>query len=286
MNYSYVRPQTELEKEIDKAITKLVLPTMDELLLRLTEIKQKKQELKKEIRNLMLQKQTLINKRNRINKLKITYDNQLNGDFSSKKLCRECLITYINIIDKKEKDFIKNREDYYELKLRKKQLEFNQLLLDIVKENSLNEQNKLNEKPSKRSLYSNFSIPKQKSLTSISSAANCYNKQKYKSKSETTNRANVVQKSTPISKQNSMKSKYSGDGEDEVSLNVSKLIQNYSTIKDGQKTSNSNKSTSLAEGLTKMKEITKETKTIENNLREILDNIKNTCELDENSNKL
>ena len=133
MNYSYGRPQTELEKDVDKAIKKLVLPTIDELSLRLNEIKQKKQELRKEIKNLMLQKQALTNKRNRVNKLKNIYENQLNGDFSSKKLCRECLITYTNIIDKKEKDFIKDKDDYYELKLRKKQLEFNKLLLEIAK---------------------------------------------------------------------------------------------------------------------------------------------------------
>ena len=287
MNYTYVRPQTELEKEIDKSITKLVLPTMDELLLRLNEIKQKKQELRKEIKNLALQKQALTNKRNRVNKIKNIYDNQLNGDFSNKKLCRECLITYTNIIDKKEKDFIKDKDDYYELKLRKKQLEFNKLLLDIVKQNSLNEQKKLIEKkPTKKSFISNYSIPKQKSLTSISSITNCNNKPKNKSRSVTSNKINVVQKSTNLSKQNSIKSKYSGDVEDEVSLSVSKLIQNYSTIKDGQKTPISNQSTTLVDGLMKMKEITKETKSIENNLKEILDNIKNTCELDEKCNKL
>lgn len=279
MTYYVNRPQTNLEKEIDNTITKLVLPTMDELSSRLDELKYKKQELKIEIRNIMMQKQALITKRNRVTKLKNIYDNQLNGDFSNKKLCTECLNTYINIIDKKETDYIKKKDDYYELKLRKKQLEFNKLLLDIVKQNSLNEQKKLIEKKkSKKSLIS--SIPKQQSQQSLKSMSSMENLKNSKKSFKNGRRASKGQKSESISKKNSIRSK-GNYSEEDISEYVSKLIQNYSSKKDGVKTTNSINSTSFAEGLNKMKELNKETKSIENNVKEILENIRNSCELNE-----
>ena len=126
--------QTSLEKDIDQIIVKILLPIIDSLELKTKEIKQKRLELKKEIYNIKQLKQSLINKRKKLKKQRIIYENNMNGDFSNVKTCRECLINYINIIDKKQTDFLKERDDYYELKLRKKQLEFNYLLIDLIKE--------------------------------------------------------------------------------------------------------------------------------------------------------
>ena len=73
----------------------------------------------------------------------------MNGDFSNVKLCRDCLNDYINIIDKKQNDFLKDKDDYYELKLQKKKIEFNNLLLDLITEKSnLTKKNKIKRKMS------------------------------------------------------------------------------------------------------------------------------------------
>ena len=125
---------TNLEKEIDKIIVKILIPITDELKSKTKEIKQKRIELKGEIYNIRQLKQSLIEKKKKLNKQKIIYEKQMNGDFSNIKTCQECLINYINIMDKKQTDFLKNKDDYYELKLRRKQLEFNNLLIDIIKE--------------------------------------------------------------------------------------------------------------------------------------------------------
>ena len=93
---------TNLEKELDKIIVKILIPITDELKSKTREIKQKRLELKNKIYNIKQLKQSLINKRNKLNKQKVIYENNMNGDFSNVKTCRECLINYINIIDKKQ----------------------------------------------------------------------------------------------------------------------------------------------------------------------------------------
>ncbi len=125
---------TNLEKDIDNIIIKMILPITDELKLKAKEIKQKRAEVKNEIYNIRQLKQSLNEKKKKLNKQKILYEKQMNGDFSNTKLCQECLTNYINIMDKKQTDFLKDKDDFYELKLRRKQLEFNNLLIDIIKE--------------------------------------------------------------------------------------------------------------------------------------------------------
>jgi hypothetical protein len=134
--------ETILEKEMDKIIVKILLPITDKLKSKTREIKEKRLELKRQINNIRQLKQALIDKKNKLKKQKLIYENNLNGDFSNVKTCRECLINYINIIDKKQSDFLKKKDDYYELKLRKKQLEFNNLLIDLIKEKTNIEQKK------------------------------------------------------------------------------------------------------------------------------------------------
>ena len=67
------------------------------------------------------------------------YEKYMNSDFSNVKICKDCLSNYINLINKKQTDFLKDKDDYYELKLRKKELEFNNLLLAIINEKTNNE---------------------------------------------------------------------------------------------------------------------------------------------------
>ena len=42
----------------------------------------------------------------------------MNSDFSNVITCKECLTNYINLIDKKQTDFLKDKDDFYEIKLR------------------------------------------------------------------------------------------------------------------------------------------------------------------------
>ena len=113
---------TDTEKEIDKIIVQILIPITDELKSKTKEIREKRIELKKELYNMRQLKQSLIEKRKRLNKQKIIYEKHINGDFSNVKTCQECLNKYINIIDKKQNDFLKDNDDYYELKLRKKKI--------------------------------------------------------------------------------------------------------------------------------------------------------------------
>ena len=157
--------QTYLEKEIDKIIVKLLFPITDELKAKAKEIKQKKLEMNRDIFDIKQLKQSLVEKRKKIDKQRIIYENHLNGDFSNMKTCEECLINYINLIDKKQSDFIKEKEDYYELKLRNKQLEFNNLLIDLIKEKTnppkkKRIQRKLSFEPPKRFNRSTHSLAK------------------------------------------------------------------------------------------------------------------------------
>ena len=122
--------------ELDDIIVKILLPVTNSLLVKIKEIKEKKLEFKKEYNEIKHRKQELILKKKRLAKQRAIHEKNLNGDLSNNKLCEELLINYINFVDKKETDFIKSREDFYEMKLRKKNLEFNQALIDLIKEKS------------------------------------------------------------------------------------------------------------------------------------------------------
>ena len=126
--------QTSIEKGIDDIIVKILFPITSQLLSKTQEIKRKRQELRNEINDMKQLKQSLIEKRKKLNKQKIQFENYMNGDFSNVKTCRECLINYINLLDKKENDFLKDKEDFYEIKLRRKNLEFNCMLMDLFTE--------------------------------------------------------------------------------------------------------------------------------------------------------
>ena len=79
-------------------------------------------------------------------KQKAIHEKNLNGDLSNSKLCEELLINYINFVDRKETDFIKSKEDFYEMKLRKKQLDFKKELIYLIKEKTNLEKGKKLEK--------------------------------------------------------------------------------------------------------------------------------------------
>lgn len=270
--------QTSLEKDIDQIIVKILLPITDSLESKTKKIKQKRLELKKEIYNIKQLKQSLINKRKKLKKQRIIYENNMNGDFSNVKTCRECLINYINIIDKKQADFLKERDDYYELKLRKKQLEFNYLLIDLIKEKTNIEQkkrikrymsfkapSKLNQsstsKPkddSKNKTINKSVTPKrvfksQKSSTNSNKLSNNYNKK---------NSKNLNKKNNDIENNDDLMPDISGE--------IEKLINNYSTKKSMKKSINTINSDNYNDGLTQLKEINKDTKSIENDLKEMI----------------
>ena len=280
---------TNLEKELDKIIVKILIPITDELKSKTREIKQKRLELKNKIYNIKQLKQSLINKRNKLNKQKVIYENNMNGDFSNVKTCRECLINYINIIDKKQNDFLKEKDDYYELKLRKKQLEFNNLLIDLVKEKYTIEQ----KKRIKRKM--SFEAPKKLNQSTHSIPKNLNKSFKSDTREETKNKTinkSITSKKVLKSKDNSIDSnnknknynkknnKYlnrknsnesnGNNNMPDISGEIEKLINNYSTKKNGLKSINTINSDNYNDGLTQLKEINKDTKSIENDLKELM----------------
>ena len=280
---------TNLEKELDKIIVKILIPITDELKSKTREIKQKRLELKNKIYNIKQLKQSLINKRNKLNKQKVIYENNMNGDFSNVKTCRECLINYINIIDKKQNDFLKEKDDYYELKLRKKQLEFNNLLIDLVKEKYTIEQ----KKRIKRKM--SFEAPKKLNQSTHSIPKNLNKSFKSDTREETKNKTinkSITSKKVLKSKNNSIDSnnknknynkknnKYlnrknsnesnGNNNMPDISGEIEKLINNYSTKKNGLKSINTINSDNYNDGLTQLKEINKDTKSIENDLKELM----------------
>ena len=123
--------QINISNELNDIIVKMLLPITQNLLIKTKELKEKKIEFRKELSEMKFRKQALIQKRKRLMKQKAIHEKNLNGDLGNTKVCEDLLINYINFVDRKENDFIKSKEDFYELKLRKKQLEFNQELWDI-----------------------------------------------------------------------------------------------------------------------------------------------------------
>ena len=220
----------------------------------------------------------------------------MNGDFSNVKTCRECLINYINIIDKKQTDFLKEKDDYYELKLRKKQLEFNHLLIDLIKEHSNFDKKKKIKRKMSYDIPKNFnrsinSIPKNFNNSFISDI-NEKSKKKQVPKSVTPNRGLTTKIKTKNSKEkeknknknhnkkndNRVKknnTSISNNDRSDLSAEIEKLINNYSSKKSGVKTINTVNSDNYNDGLTQLKEINKGTKNIENDLKEIMNNYMN-----------
>ena len=292
--------ETSLEKEMDKIIVKILLPITDKLKTKTREIKQKRLELKRQINNIRQLKQSLIDKKNKLKKQKLIYDNNLNGDFSNVKTCRECLINYINIIDKKQTDFLKEKDDYYELKLRKKQLEFNHLLIDLIKEHTNFDKKKKIKRKMSYDIPKNFngsinSIPKNFNNSFISDI-NEKSKNKKVPKSVTPNRGLTTKIKTKNSKEKEKEKEknknknhnkkndnrvkknntsISNNDRSDLSAEIEKLINNYSSKKSGVKTINTVNSDNYNDGLTQFKEINKDIKNYENDLKEIKEMMNN-----------
>ena len=302
--------QTSIEKGIDDIIVKILFPITDQLLSKTQEIKRKRQELRNEINNMKQLKQSLIERRKKLNKQKIQFEKDMNGDFSNVKTCRECLNNYINLLDKKENDFLKEKEDYYEIKLRRKKLEFNNMLMDLITEEKNKEQKpkkklkrNMSFDPSKKLNQSSQSIPrnlnksyrsdasetkkkanKTNTVTpkkSLKSKKNSYkaNKVNKENKNLKNNNKNIKRKKTNesnVSKKNNNLKKEEGKEADEpdISKDIEKLINDYAT-KNSVKSHNSLNSETLNDGLNKLKEINKDTKNIENDLKEMMDYFKN-----------
>jgi len=307
--------QTSIEKGIDDIIVKILFPITNQLLSKTQEIKRKRQELRNEINNMKQLKQSIIERRKKLNKQKIQFETNMNGDFSKVKTCRECLINYINLLDKKENDFLKDKEDYYEIKLRRKKLEFNNMLMDLITE----EKNKEKKPKKKLKRKMSFEPPKKLNQSSHSIPRNL-NKSYRSDASETKQNANKTKTVTPKkmerSKKNSYKAANKPNKENKNLKNSNKNIKRKKTnesnvskknnnekeeekekVKEGgdapdiskdieklindyatknsMKSHNSLNSETLNDGLNKLKEINKDTKIIENDLKEMMDYFNN-----------
>ena len=273
--------------ELDDIIVKILLPVTNSLLVKIKEIKEKKLEFKKEYNEIKHRKQELILKKKRLAKQRAIHEKNLNGDLSNNKLCEELLINYINFVDKKETDFIKSREDFYEMKLRKKNLEFNQALIDLIKEKSDLENKKTIDTrhsfvSTKRLNKSSHSVPKNvktinqsfsieeldnnhitKTITTVTPYKNKLNNKQNKDKKKKTYMRN---KSSESLKYNS-KNKFS------LSKEIEHLINNYTSKSKDVKSNKSENLDNFNKGLIQMKEINKETKEIEKELKEMMNNL-------------
>ena len=276
--------QLNISNNIDNIIVKLLLPITKSLLIKTKELEEKKNEFKKEMIDMKNRKQALIQKKKRILKQIAIHEKNLNGDFSNSKLCQELLINYINFVDKKETDFIKSKEDFHELKLRKKQIEFKQELIRLIKEKkNIQSKNKIKKKYTfdylKNSNHNaSYSMPKNKKYNQSFSLEKPKNN--YLSKGVTsaiTPDVNTIQKSEK--NKNFYQRNQSAENmqtiqrnKTDISKEIETLINNYSSKKD-IKVYNSESTENFDEGLNQLKVINNDMKEIEKGLKEMVSNI-------------
>lgn len=276
--------QLNISNNIDNIIVKLLLPITKSLLIKTKELEEKKNEFKKEMIDMKNRKQALIQKKKRILKQIAIHEKNLNGDFSNSKLCQELLINYINFVDKKETDFIKSKEDFHELKLRKKQIEFKQELIRLIKEKkNIPSKNKIKKKYTfdylKNSNHNaSYSMPKNKKYNQSFSLEKPKNN--YLSKGVTsaiTPDVNTIQKSEK--NKNFYQRNQSAENmqtiqrnKTDISKEIEILINNYSSKKD-IKVYNSESTENFDEGLNQLKVINNDMKEIEKGLKEMVSNI-------------
>ena len=268
--------QINISNELNDIIVKMLLPITQNLLIKTKELKEKKIEFRKELSEMKFRKQALIQKRKRLMKQKAIHEKNLNGDLGNTKVCEDLLINYINFVDRKENDFIKSKEDFYELKLRKKQLEFNQELINLIKEKSTLEKRKKFQKKnsfdfSKRLDKSGYSISNMKNQNksfSILKPKNSKSLTKAVTTISPTKTENDEYQIKP-KKKNSHQRNKSFDNEKTMSKNradiskeIEKLINNYSSKKNHENSYDQESSENYDEGLSQLKEINKETKEI------------------------
>ena len=279
--------QINITNELNNIIVKMLLPITKNLLDKTKELKEKKFEFTKELNEMKFRKQALIQKRKRLMKQKAIHEKNLNGDLSNTKVCEELLINYINFVDKKESDFIKSKEDFYELKLRKKQLEFNQELINIIKEKSNYDKTKKMKKKNSyefikrldkstysisnmKNPYRSFSIEKPKNGKSLTKAITTITPSKIeldefnkKSKGKISHQRNKSFDNDKTMSKN----------KNNISKEIETLINNYSSKKNIEQSYNSESSENYDEGLSQLKEINKETKEIEKEMKEMMNSI-------------
>lgn len=276
--------QLNISNNIDNIIVKLLLPITKSLLIKTKELEEKKNEFKKEMIDMKNRKQALIQKKKRILKQIAIHEKNLNGDFSNSKLCQELLINYINFVDKKETDFIKSKEDFHELKLRKKQIEFKQELIRLIKEKkNIPSKNKIKKKYTfdylKNSNHNaSYSMPKNKKYNQSFSLEKPKNN--YLSKGVTsaiTPDVNTIQKSEK--NKNFYQRNQSAENmqtiqrnKTDISKEIETLINNFSSKKD-IKVYNSESTENFDEGLNQLKVINNDMKEIEKGLKEMVSNI-------------
>ena len=242
--------QTSIEKGIDDIIVKILFPITNQLLSKTQEIKRKRQELRNEINNMKQLKQSIIERRKKLNKQKIQFETNMNGDFSNVKTCRECLINYINLLDKKENDFLKDKEDYYEIKLRRKKLEFNNMLMDLITE----EKNKEQKPKKKLKRKMSFEPPKKLNQSSHSIPRNL-NKSYRSDTSETKQNANKTSTVTPKKMERSKKNSYKA---------ANKPNKENKNLKNSKKNSNKNSNKNLKRKKTNESNVSKKNNNKEN----------------------
>ena len=279
--------QVNITNELNNIIIKILLPITKNLLDKTKELKEKKFEFRKELNEMKFRKQALIQKRKRLMKQKAIHEKNLNGDLSNTKVCEELLINYINFVDKKESDFIKSKEDFYELKLRKKQLEFNQELINTIKEKSNYDKTK---KMKKKNSYE-FIKRLDKSTYSISNMKNPYRSFSIEKPKNSKSLTKAITTITPskieldeFNKKSKGKISYQRNksfdndktmskNKNNISKEIETLINNYSSKKNIEQSYNSESSENYDEGLSQLKEINKETKEIEKEMKEMMNSI-------------
>ena len=278
--------QLNISNDIDNIIVTYLLPITKNLLIKTKELEEKRNEFRKEMIEMKHKKEALIQKKKRLAKQIAIHEKNLNGDFSNSKLCQELLINYINFVDRKETEFIKSKEDFYEIKLRKKQLELKKDIIELIKE-KINSENKTRIKKKYthdfiKSLNqsTSHSIPKNKKYKMNQSFSIEKPKNNYLSKGITTtitpdsntNKKNDKSKIYYKRNKSCENMKTNRKNRTNISREIDTLINNYSSKKD-VKSYGSASSETLKEGLCTLKVINNNMKEIEDSLKKMVSNI-------------
>lgn len=284
--------QIDTSNEIDNIIMNMLIPVTNKLLIKTKELKEKKLEFRRELNDMRHLKQALIQKRKRLIKQKTINERNLNGDLSNTKICEELLINYINYVDKKESEFIKSKEDFYELKLRKKRLIFNLNLIEIIMEKSKLEKRKKFAKNNSFDGIKKLDISSNSLSKTIKNINKSFSMDKSNNKSLTktittvtpiktdmnSSQKNYKKKNSYMRNKSNENNKMNSKNKANISREIESLINNYSSKKKNVKTYNSESFDNFNEGLNQMKEINKETKEMEKELKEMM----NSLLIDEN----
>lgn len=164
--------------DLENKINLLLLPISNDLTLRLGRIKSLEQQIRDKIIYIGQEKQRIFHKKNRYSKLNTLYEECTNDKFNNIKFKKECLNYYINCLEKKRKELVKENNFCFKLSLKNKKLELSKLLLNLIKDEKSIEQKKVKARKSLSLYLPNSKFKNQSLFTNSSNPIFEFNKDK------------------------------------------------------------------------------------------------------------